>query len=111
MLSPKGPGTVAWPFFDAQFDVVRGISLPDTCLPWLRAEITGDDGDPSDESGWKTAAFCMHPDVEELGTAGVCVSFGAFTYLGLSNSPLVQQNICGWRGTAWTLRGRPSCSW
>ena len=71
VLSPKGPGTVAWPFFDAQFDVVRGISLPDTCLPWLRAEVTGNDTDPSDGSGGKAAAFCMHCDVEELGTAGM----------------------------------------
>ena len=80
VLSPKGPGTVAWAFFEAQFDVVRGVSLPATCPPWLcttedtRHMFVGDEGASSDSASRSAVPFCMHPDVEELGTAGTSLN-------------------------------------
>jgi hypothetical protein len=40
VLSPKGPGTVAWPFFEGQFEIATGVHLPRSCLKWLHDEST-----------------------------------------------------------------------
>lgn len=68
---------MAWAFFEAQFAVVRGVTLPANCLPWLRTEDsrhTFDDEDASSDSANWTVPFRMHPDVAELGTAGPSLS-------------------------------------
>ena len=78
---------MAWPFFETQFEIVRGIRLPDTCLPWLHtgplcgcADDSEDDSPvPRDTLGdgvghakspCRVTAFRMHRDFEEFPNAG-----------------------------------------